>query len=312
MISWPQLGRADRMTVLDKTPGSPSRARLGAHIAGGGGLAKIAARAREIGCEAVQIFASSPQMWRPPATKPDDAAAFQAACTEWGLAPVAVHAIYLVNPASENPEFRAKTTGSLIATLKAADLLGAGMVITHLGSALGSARHGAVERACGVFAEVLDAHNGQARLMFETSAGAGATLGGTFEELGQMIHRLGSPENLGVCIDTAHIFTAGYDLRTADGLEATLEQLDHHVGLDRLAAAHLNDSKAPFGSNRDRHENLGDGEIGAEALARFVNHPVLEDCPVYLEVPGYAKQGPDRPNMERLYAFAGRPFPIVG
>jgi deoxyribonuclease-4 len=163
-----------------------------------------------------------------------------------------------------------------------------------------------------VFGRVLEAHDGEAKLLFETSAGAGATLGGTFEELGAMIRRLGAPPNLGACIDTAHIFTAGYDLRTADDLERTLGQFDQHVGLDKLGAIHLNDSKAPFGSNRDRHENLGDGEIGLEALGRFICHAALGDCPIFLEVPGYSKDGPDRPNMERLYSIAGRTFPTEG
>jgi deoxyribonuclease IV len=290
------------------TDGTP-RARLGAHVSGGGGLKTIPSRARSIGCEAVQIFASSPQMWRPPSAKPDDAAAFRAAVAQAGLGPIAIHAIYLVNPASEDPELREKTARSLLATLRAADLLGASMVITHLGSARASERAGAIERACDVFARVLDQYDGAASLVFETSAGAGATLGGTFEELGEMIGRLGKPANLGACIDTAHIFTAGYDVRTEDDLEATLERFDRHVGLDRLRAVHLNDSKAPFGSNRDRHENLGDGALGPEALGRFVRHPVLGSCPLFLEVPGYSKEGPDRPNMERLYQFAGRPFP---
>jgi deoxyribonuclease IV len=283
------------------------RVRLGAHVSGG--LKGVAAKARTLGCEAVQVFASSPQMWRPPAHKPDDCDAFRSTCDGAGLAPVAIHAIYLVNPASENPELRQKTEQSLIATLRIADLLGARMVITHLGSAQASERAGAVERACEVFARVLEAHDGEAKLLFETSAGAGATLGGTFEELGAMIRRLGAPPNLGACIDTAHIFTAGYDLRTAEDLERTLEQFDHHVGLDKLGAIHLNDSKAPFGSNRDRHENLGDGQIGLEALARFVCHTALGDRPIFLEVPGYSKDGPDRPNMERLYSFVGRSIP---
>jgi deoxyribonuclease IV len=291
---------------------APPRVRLGAHVSGGGGLKAVPTKARDIGCEGVQIFASSPQMWRLPAHKPEDAAAFKLACGEACLGPIAIHAIYLVNPASENPEHREKTVRSLVATLQAADLLGAEMVITHLGSAGGSERGEALDRACRVFAEVLEEYAGEARLLFETSAGAGATMGGTFDELGEMIRRVGSPPNLGACMDTAHVFTAGYDLRTADDLERTLEAFDQHVGLDRLGAVHLNDSKAPFGSNKDRHENLGDGQIGLEALARFVCHPALDDRPLFLEVPGYSKEGPDRPNMERLYGFVGRPFPAGG
>jgi deoxyribonuclease-4 len=299
---------ADPPVITPLAVESP-RVRLGAHVSGGG-LKGIPGKAASIGCEAVQIFASSPQMWRPPSTKPAEAAAFQAACAEAGLGPIAVHAIYLVNPASENPELRAKTGTSLLATLRASEALGASRVVTHLGSAKGAARADALERACVVFAEVLEQYDGTVKLLFETSAGAGDTLGGTFEELGAMIRTLGAPASLGACIDTAHIFTAGYDLRTDADLERTLAAFDHHIGLGLLGAVHLNDSKAPFGSNRDRHENLGDGEIGAEALTRFVNHPALGETPLYLEVPGFSKDGPDRPNMERLYGFASRPFPL--
>ena len=284
------------------------RVSLGAHVSGGG-LKGIPAKAIEIGCEAVQIFASSPQMWRPPSAKPAECAAFVDACSAAGLAPIAVHAIYLVNPASENPELREKTARSLIATLKAAESLCATNVVTHLGSAKGAERAGALDRACAVFAEVLAAYSGPVRLLFETSAGAGDTLGGTFDEIGTMIRTLGAPAHLGACIDTAHIFTAGYDLRTADDLDRMLGEFDRLVGLDKLGAVHLNDSKAPLGSNKDRHENLGDGLIGAEALERFVNAPALGETPLYLEVPGYEKAGPDRPNLERLHAWVGRPFP---
>ncbi len=298
----------DAQTVARRlSPIGTPRVRLGAHI--GGGLKAIPHKAADIGAEAIQFFASAPQMWRPPACKAEEVAVFRDGCARAGLGPIAIHAVYLVNPGSEEQWLRDKTRVSLLATLEAADLLGAQTVVTHLGSARGGDRGEALERACSVFADVLEAYNGAARLLFETSAGAGATLGGTFEELGWMIGRVGAPPNLGACLDTAHVFTAGYDLRTADGLEVTLEAFDRHVGLDRLGAVHLNDSKAPFGSNKDRHENLGAGEIGAEALARFVRHPALGACPLYLEVPGHAKDGPDRPNMERLYEFAGRPFP---
>ncbi len=288
---------------------APTGVRLGAHVSGGG-LKGIPGKAASIGCEGIQIFASSPQMWRPPSTKPTEAAAFRAACADANLGPIAVHAIYLVNPASESDEHRAKTVVSLVATLKAAEALGASVVVTHLGSAKGAARADALDRCCRTFAEILEQYNGPVRLLFETSAGAGETMGGTFDEIGSMIRTLGAPASIGTCIDTAHIFTAGYDLRTADDLERTLSQFDSLVGFDQLGAVHLNDSKAPFGSNKDRHENLGDGEIGAEALGRFVQHPALGTTPLYLEVPGYSKDGPDRPNMERLFQYAGRPFPL--
>lgn len=288
---------------------SATRVRLGAHVSGGG-LKGIPGKAVEIGCEGVQIFASSPQMWRPPSVKTADAEAFRAACAAGKLGPVAVHAIYLVNPAAESDEHRGKTIVSLVKTLQAAEQLGASVVVTHLGSSKGSTKADALDRSCRTFAEILEQYQGPVKLLFETSAGAGETMGGTFEELGVMIRTLGAPANLGTCIDTAHIFTAGYDLRTADDLARTMETFDREVGFDKLGAVHLNDSKAPFGSNKDRHENIGDGEIGAEALGRFICHPALGDTPLYLEVPGYSKEGPDRPNMEKLFALAGRPFPL--
>ncbi len=299
----------DRSSAAATLPPSTPRVRLGAHVSGGG-LKGIPGKAVTIGCEGIQIFASSPQMWRPPNCKPEEAATFRAACAEAGLGPIAVHAIYLVNPASESDEHRAKTIVSLVKTLEAAEMLGASVVVTHLGSSKGSTKTEALDRSCRTFAEILEQYQGSVRLLFETSAGAGETMGGTFDELGSMIRTLGAPANLGTCIDTAHIFTAGYDLRTSDDLERTLETFDREVGLDKLGAVHLNDSKAPFGSNKDRHENIGDGEIGAEALGRFIRHPSLGETPLYLEVPGYAKEGPDRPNMERLFALAGRPFPL--
>jgi deoxyribonuclease-4 len=295
-------------TSASTAPPTPG-VRLGAHVSGGG-LKGIPGKAVTLGCEGIQIFASSPQMWRPPSMKPAEAAAFRAACAEAGLGPIAVHAIYLVNPASESEEHRAKTITSLVATLNAAEMLGASCMVTHLGSSKGSTKAEALDRSCRTFADILEQYSGSVRLLFETSAGAGETMGGTFDELGTMIRTLGAPANLGTCIDTAHIFTAGYDLRTADDLERTLETFDRLVGIEQLGAVHLNDSKAPFGSNKDRHENLGDGEIGAEALGRFVRHPALGETPLYLEVPGYSKDGPDRPNMERLFELAGRPFPL--
>jgi deoxyribonuclease-4 len=282
------------------------RSRLGAHVSAKGGLVAIPDKAVEIGCESVQIFASSPQMWRPPNHAANVATTFRERCAELGLGPVALHAIYLVNPASEDPELRAKSATSLVVTLNAADALGAELVVTHLGSDKGADRAEAVGRAIGVFVEVLEAYTGKAKLLLETCAGPGGTLGATFAELGGMMHALGDPTRVGACLDTAHIFGAGYDIRDADGLKRTMAEWDAEIGFDRLWAVHLNDSKAPLGSNKDRHENLGDGLIGFEALSRFVQHSGVIGTPIYLEVPGYSQSGPDRPSLERLYQAAGR------
>src|SRR5436190_18045526 len=239
------MSPADRATsTATLSPPPTPRVRLVAHVSGGG-LKGIPGKAVTIGCEGIQIFASSPQMWRPPSCKPAEAAAFRAACAEAGLGPIAVHAIYLVNPASESDEHRAKTVTSLVATLRASEMLGASVVVTHLGSSKGTPKAEALARSCRTFAEILEQYDGPVRLLFETSAGAGETMGGTFDELGEMIRTIGAPANLGTCIDTAHIFTAGYDLRTAEDLERTLAAFDREIGFDKLGAVHLNDSKAP-------------------------------------------------------------------
>jgi deoxyribonuclease-4 len=151
------------------------------------------------------------------------------------------------------------------------------------------------------------AETGMGRVILENSAGSGHTLGARFEQVGALLDGVGRDARVGVCVDTAHAFASGYDLRTADGLAGALDDLDHYVGLDRLWAIHANDSRAPLGSAVDRHENIGQGHMGEDAFERMLQHPALSGRPFILEVPGYEKEGPDLQNIQTLRRLAGRP-----
>lgn len=248
-------------------------------------------------------------MWRPPRHEEDEVRAFRAGCRAARIRPVVLHSIYLANLASADTALREKSIASLIDSLTWADRLGAEAVITHLGSATGDSRDAALDRLADSVAAVLAGHRGRAILLLETCAGQGFTLGCRFEDIGEIIRRLAEPPKLGAAFDSAHVLAAGYDLVTPRGLAETLSLFDRHVGLRRLRAVHLNDSKAARGSNVDRHANLGEGHLGLPALRRLLRHPDLRGRPVLLEVPGYAGAGPDAPSMATLYRLAGRRWP---
>jgi deoxyribonuclease-4 len=215
-----------------------------------------------------------------------------------------IHAVYLLNPASEEAEFREKTLASLTTSLRAGAALGAHAVVLHPGSALkdGGAVDAAIDRAGAVIAEAL-AESDDCPLHLEDTAGAGGTLGRSFEELARLIELGGGDERLGVCLDSCHLLASGYDIRTADGLASVLDDFDAVVGLQRLGSLHVNDSVTPLGSNRDRHANLGDGEIGREGIAAFLSEPRFEGMPCVLEGPGAKGKGLDRADLEWAFAL---------
>lgn len=278
--------------------------RIGAHVSTSGGIQTAIDRALTIGANCVQIFAGPPQRWAAAAFKDEDVAAFRTRSVELDILPVFIHSAYLINPASTDPILRQKSMSSLLNGLQAADRLGAAGVITHLGSS----KDGDLEQAellvAGAISSVLGDAPPSARLLLETCAGQGNTIGRRFEQIGTILARCDDPR-LQVCLDTAHIFEAGYDVTSAEGLESTIEQFDRFIGLSRLAAIHVNDSKTPLSSNVDRHENIGMGLIGEDAFARILHHPALRPLPFLLEVPGLTNEGPDRPNVETLRRLAG-------
>ncbi len=277
---------------------------IGAHVSPAGGLPKAVERGVERGCRAIQIFNQSPRMWRPTRYGEDDFAAFRAAIADSPIDAVLIHAVYLLNCGSEDPDIREKSLASLIHSLRIGDAIGAAGVVLHPGSALiGGEVAPAIARAGAVFAEAL-AETDACPLHLENTAGTGGTLGRSFEELAALIEAGGGDPRLGLCLDSCHLLASGYDIRTADGLEETLERCDEVVGLDRLGSLHLNDSQTPLGSNRDRHANLGEGELGEEGCIAFLSEPRFEGLPLVMETPGPDRSGTSA--EEVAFAFSLR------
>lgn len=252
----------------------------------------------------MQIFASSPQRWSPAKHTSVDVACFLQERLKAGVDPIFLHTIYLVNLASASDTLRKRSIGSLVSYLDWASQLDAAGVVTHLGSGgqqLPEEAERLVERS---LAEVLASNGTDVPLCIETSAGAGGTIGASFSQIGRIIRGVADAGRLGLCIDTAHVYAAGYDLTTADGLERMLEDVDRHVGIERLRLVHANDSKTPLGSHVDRHENIGHGHIGERAFRRLLHHPAMRDIPFIIEVPGFDRQGPDAENIALLRQLA--------
>ena len=279
---------------------------IGAHVKSSGGVWNAIANAVAIDCEAVQFFAGSPRTWAPTVYKDADAAKFVEARAASPIRFAVIHTIYLINLASARDDFYERSVTSLAGALAAADQLGADAIVTHVGSHQGAGFEAGLDRVQAALLRVLGESAGSpVRLLLENTAGAGGTMGVDFDELGAMIRAADEHPRLGLCLDTAHLFEAGFDIGTAAGLDEALARLDAACGLDRLVMLHLNDSKTPRGSNRDRHENIGGGELGLVGFRAIVNHPALADIPGILEVPGFDGEGPDLRNVEILRALKG-------
>jgi deoxyribonuclease IV len=265
---------------------------IGAHVSPAGGPANAVQRGVERGCQSIQFFNQSPRAWRPRVYSDEEVEAFRAAVGESEIDAVLIHAVYLLNCASEDKEIRDKSLTALTAALQAGDALGAIGVVLHPGSALkgGGPVDAALARASETIAEAL-AESERCPLHLEDTAGAGGTLGRSFEELAALIEAAGGGERLRVCLDSCHLLASGYDVSTAAGLGAVLDDFDSVVGLDRLASLHFNDSATPLGSNVDRHAPPGDGCLGREGCAAFLSEPRFEGMPVILEGPGLEGKG---------------------
>jgi len=255
---------------------------IGAHVSNAGGLDRAVARGVERGCEAIQIFNQSPRMWRPTAYSEDDFAEFRQALDDSPIQAVLIHAVYLLNCATEDPEMREKTLASLIQSLRVGAGIGAVGVVLHPGSAKQGDVKKAIKRAGKVIKHAL-AETDRCTLLLEDTAGAGGTLGRSFEELAELLDASGGGKRLGVCLDSCHLFASGYDVRTAQSLGEVLDEFDGTVGLARLGALHVNDSAVKLGSNRDRHAIMGEGELGDKGCAVVLSEPRLEKLPGVLE-----------------------------
>ena len=275
---------------------------FGAHCSGG--VKKALDNAIAMGADGVQLFVQSPRTWRFPDHHPDDLARFRERREESGLGAV-VHALYLVNLAAPDDAIYEKSVTTMRATVDAACAIDAEAVIFHVGSHLGAGFDVGLGRAVPALAQVLDRCSERTWLLMENSAGAGGTIGRSLDELAAIFDALDGHERLGICLDSCHLFVSGVDVTDRAALDALLEDVDARIGLDRLRVLHANDSKAPLGSNRDRHENIGDGLIG-EGLGAFLTHPKLQRLPAFLEVPGKDGHGPDAHELEKIRDIHGR------
>lgn len=259
-------------------------------------------RAVERGCEAMQVFNQSPRQWRPTRWKPDDVAEFLSLRRSSPVRSVTIHAVYLINPATKDPDMRTKSADSLIHALRMGDEIGADGVVLHPGSTVGEPHDEALPRVGELLKHAL-AESDRCRLLLENTAGAGNTLGRSFEELRELIDLAGGDKRLGLCLDSCHMLASGFDITTADKLEAVIDRCVKIVGSRRLRCLHVNDSLVPLGSNRDRHAIPGEGELGPRGCAAFLSEPRFEGLPALFEGPGTSGHAPDKVDVDTMKAL---------
>lgn len=259
--------------------------RIGVHVSIAGRIYESLERAKALGCDAMQIFSRNPRGWQAAALGVPDTAEFKRLKLKHDIRPVAVHIPYIINLASPDDNLYKRSIEAYIEDIKRADSLGAEYFVTHMGSHVGSGEESGIRR----FYKALDAIIKKARpktmILLENTAGSGDGIGYRFEHLKRIIEALSDAGRVGVCLDTAHTFEAGYDIKTRAGLEKTFEKFDKLLGLDLVKVVHFNDSLSPFGSHVDRHQHIGKGNIGSEALGRIINHPRLKDAAFIMETP---------------------------
>jgi deoxyribonuclease-4 len=278
---------------------------IGAHVSPAGGLPKAIERGVEKDCQAIQIFNQSPRMWRPTAYGEDDFQAFRDAMKPSPIKAVLIHAVYLLNCASEDKEIRDKSRASLIQSLTVGAGIGASGVVLHPGSAKTGDVAQAIKRAGTLIGEALS-ETERCPLHLENTAGAGGTLGRSIAELADLLEAAGGDKRLGVCLDSCHLLASGYDIRTPRGLTDTLDAFNKEVGMRRLGSLHLNDSQTPLGSNRDRHANIGTGELGEAGCAAFLSEPRFDKLPCVLETNGPDRTGPPREEVDLCFTLRKR------
>jgi deoxyribonuclease IV len=278
---------------------------IGAHVSPAGGPANAVARGVERGCDAIQIFNQNPRAWKPTVYTDEQVDDFRDAMASSRVDALLIHAVYLLNAATTDKEMRDKTRASLIASLRAGDALGAHAVVLHPGSALAGKVGPAIKRAGKVIAQALG-ESEHCALHLENTAGTGGTLGRSFEELAELIDVAGGSKRLGLCLDSCHLFASGYDVRTEDALTRVIDECEELVGLDRLGSLHLNDSQTPLGSNRDRHADVGEGEIGRRGCGVFLSEPRFAGLPCVLETPGPDRHGPTKAQITLTRRLLGQ------
>ena len=279
--------------------------QLGAHVSTSGGIHTAIDRIEAMDGDCVQIFTQSPRTWRPTNHDPANFERFKERRAEAGIGAVVCHALYLINLASPDDGIYAKSVAALENTVDVGCAIEADGVVFHVGSHLGSGFDAGLERAVPALRKALKRCSETTWLLIENTAGAGGTIGRSIEELAAIYHALDAHERLGICLDSCHLYASGYDVTERRELDRVLREVDERIGLDRLRTLHANDSKAPLGSNRDRHENIGEGLMG-EGLGAFLAHPRLQELPVLLEVPGKDGKGPNADEVRKLRELHAR------
>ncbi|MGZ3514821.1 MAG: deoxyribonuclease IV [Thermodesulfobacteriota bacterium] len=259
--------------------------RFGFHVSIAGGFSKVAERARVRSCETIQFFSRNPRGWKYSPLNKKEVEEFRSSVRSAGFSPIFLHMPYLPNIAFSKSKFYKPSIQSLVIDLHRAERLGAQFLIIHIGHGMESSEEEAIEAVSQGINRAFEKVKNVVTLLMENTAGQGTEIGYKFDQIKKIIEGVEEDGRLGVCLDTAHTIEAGYDISKKEGLEKTLEQFDKTVGLKRLHLLHLNDSKTPLGSRRDRHWHIGEGYIGREGFRTLINHPLLKHLPGIMETP---------------------------
>jgi len=259
--------------------------RIGLHVSIAGKIYESLERAKSLGCNTIQIFSRNPRGWQVAKLDKADVARFKELKEAFDIRPVVVHIPYLINLATPDPALYKKSISAYIEDIERADLLGAEYFVTHLGSHVGAGEEGGIERFSAALNEIIAKARPKTMMLLENTAGSGSIIGYRFEHIRKIIDALDDAKNVGVCLDTAHTFASGYDIKTKAGQAQTLRQFDKLLGLEMIKVIHFNDSLSELGSHVDRHQHLGKGEIGSLALSRLINQPALKDAAFIMETP---------------------------
>ncbi len=277
--------------------GSDDRFLLGCHLSIAKGFPRAIDEAEELGNNALQVFTHSPAVWRMKEITDEDARRFRDRRDASSVRYLVVHTMYLLNLASPDEALYERSVAGLIEEARRAGLLGADALVTHLGAHVGSGAEAGIDRIVGALDRTIEstvwAESPGVRLLLENTAGSGTTIGASFDELAAILAGVADASRIGVCLDTCHALAAGYDLRSREAVDGTVRRFDRTIGLDRLEMIHLNDSRFPLGSRRDRHAHIGRGEIGSSGIGAVVRHPRLRGLPFVLETPKVIDGRPD-------------------
>ncbi len=268
--------------------------RLGVHVSIAGKLSQAVDRAQDLGCNTMQIFSRSPRGWDAKPFDPEELVRFRELRKKAEITPLAVHGSYLINLASIAPKLYNRSVKAFIEELKRCDQLGAEYLVAHVGSCAGSTEEEGMRRVVKALKTILKRARFKTMILLENTARERGEIGYSIEQMGQLLDQLDHHPQIGVCLDTCHLFAAGYDISKGDGVNRVAAEVEKRIGLDRLRFIHANDSKKGLDCRVDRHQHIGQGGIGLEGFRAFVNHPAFRDVPMVLETPKETPQDDPR------------------